>query len=1168
MKDIASAWNKVVTWAHENEVDLIVQAGDVFDHPNLYGKEANVGTIYDAFMAPYKAQPKPVPMFLIPGNHDMGGPWDVDALAPFVRHPYITVSRVPKVVQVNDMLAVCAMPWVNRAQLMTKLIKKGETPQVAQEKVNKAISNLANTLSPEIKAQKEAGRFVLFVGHLEVTNARMANGEAQAGGSFEFNSTDLANLGCHAYALAHIHVRQHVKGLPNKNDGYLGPLCQLDFGEENQACGSRIIEFDGQKIISDEWMENDDSPQYFTSTSIHGLEYRKGVDYVKIKGETRPEDLPEGVVFEKIPSPDVMKRMTNEHLDSSTPLRKLLSVWRDFTNCPIGLDTLVDAAEQLRSKAQLPADAIGSLDCIDGITLHHVTCHKHTVIDLAGVRGIIALEGPNGSGKTTAIEAIPLAFFGTAPSRKDLQTLIPQDSDGVGFIELAFHSSGASYIARRQFKKTPKTFKHEAYLFKLEDYNSDNPEFEKAIAGPKVEDVKNRCIGLIGDPSLVFAGNFASQTESGDLVDLDPSDRKELFAKLLGSDKYLVLSEMAKEKAKADNAIIEAHKSRVERLKMELADEENDENTVATLKVQIAAANSETEKGNEALAEAQEVLAGLDVLRKNRDKMTSDLAEIEARKGQIKADGMLIKAQKAKLEESETRIKELEEDLSTAREAKEELDGIVAAQAEAEKKASEIRQKSSAKAMEATKLRAALRDQKSKWELKKASALSALRTKRSAGRKSLDEDVNSLNLEVQAKRTEAETAKKRSKLLEGFPDVDACKSCPLAKDGIEARESLQEIVKQGKALVAKLEAAKKALSDYDAETETMEAEAQEQQPTEADIDTSLDAKADEAEEESERLSTEASKVAPKPDAKHLADLKIAAAAAKSAEAALDQAKGARIEIAKIDAKLDALRSEFKKLDDQAKAIVVPVVPDDVEARAKVTELKNRIKDLQATASAASRALGSAEAALVAHQKRKDEAKSLVDVIKEKDDAIGVYNALWKAFSKDGIPQLIVDSAVPHYQDVMAKLMVHFGGKWSIQASTQKEVNKGASVKETFDIIVDDGHGGRDIKTYSGGEKRLLKNVTRVAFSLLQAERSGKGLKVLALDEATENMDHVNIDSFLKMLNELSDSFNQVFVISHNDYVLSSMPNRILFSRSGWPNEWATVETSFSSIGAK
>src|SRR4051812_28861197 len=91
LKDVSNAWASAISWAHKNEVDLIIQAGDVFDHANVYGREASTGTIYTSFLDPFVTQEKPRPLFVIPGNHDIGSPKDRDALSPIDKYPWINV---------------------------------------------------------------------------------------------------------------------------------------------------------------------------------------------------------------------------------------------------------------------------------------------------------------------------------------------------------------------------------------------------------------------------------------------------------------------------------------------------------------------------------------------------------------------------------------------------------------------------------------------------------------------------------------------------------------------------------------------------------------------------------------------------------------------------------------------------------------------------------------------------------------------------------------------------------------------------------------------------------------------------------------------------------------------------------------------------------------------
>jgi len=1158
MKDVADAWDHSITWANKNEVDLIVQAGDVFEHPNIHGRQASVGTLYDAFVSPFKSQQVPTKMFVIPGNHDMSGARDMDTLAPFVRHPWITVSRKPEVVEINDELAICSMPWVNRAHLHARLMKKGETQAESIDKVNKALSNLTKNLAAKVKECKDKGLFVLFVGHLEVTGSKMRDGQLQTGGSFEFSGQSLADIGCDAYALAHIHVRQHINGLPNDNDGYLGPLCQLEFDGLDKEVGCRLIDIDGRTITQDKFLDNFVSPRYFTVETLEGLDYRPDVDYVKLRGEQRPESLPARVIFESTKQAEATRR-TSEHLDAGTSVQKLLTVWKDFANCEIPIDKLVSRADELISTCLLPADAIGSLERIDRIFLNNITCHARTEIDLRGVTGVIAIEGPNGSGKTTAIEAMPLSLWGESPSRKHLPSLLPQDKNGKGVIEVDFVSDGKKYMARREFNKTPKTFGHKAYVYRDADDKTD------PVAGPKGADVDNWATAAVGDVGLINAGIFCSQSESGNLMSLLPSERKDLFSKLLGSEKFLVVGKKAENTASGDNKLIEAHQARAERIKIDLADEEKEHEKLSALKSELTVSQASLEAVNKKLEEAMARVATLDASRKAREKAESDLAKVHAKLSEVKTKGVSLKEQKAKLEASDS--KPLEKALAEAKKAKDEYDNVRTELSKKEAKIASLSAKADKHESTSKLLKSERAKQFHEASAKRANSLSSLERSRGIGRRPLAEAVEQKKTELAVAKSDFEQVKKKAELLKGFPDLKECSSCPLAKDGIENRDMIPDLVKSGKNLVSQVKDAEKSLADYDTETkrqidemaphETISLE--DFQPEVLKQITDEDNKASEAYKT--LLDIQKNK-----DLENLSEsLSVKVATIPSLESKIAACSDDKIRAAKLETQIEALRDEFKSLSKEIETFELPPKVDDAAEKAKVATLSGESTSCQGAINNWTREIGRTEANLEAHSKRHKELSSLQDVIKEKLETIAVDNALSKAFSRDGIPQLIVDSAIPHFQDIMADLARDFGGKWSIQVSSHKEVNNGASVKEQIDIFVDDGHGLRDISTYSGGEKRLLRNVIRIAFALLQAERSGKGLKVLVLDEATENMDNAHVDTFMRMLARLSASFNQVFVISHNDYVLSALPNRMVFSRSTWPSESTSVETSFSLV---
>jgi len=102
LDDIATAWAVAVEWAYRHKVDIIVQTGDVFNHTNVYGREASTGTIFSKFLEPFLNREHQIPLFLIPGNHDIGLPRDKDALAPIEHYPWVKVVRRPSVINLNN----------------------------------------------------------------------------------------------------------------------------------------------------------------------------------------------------------------------------------------------------------------------------------------------------------------------------------------------------------------------------------------------------------------------------------------------------------------------------------------------------------------------------------------------------------------------------------------------------------------------------------------------------------------------------------------------------------------------------------------------------------------------------------------------------------------------------------------------------------------------------------------------------------------------------------------------------------------------------------------------------------------------------------------------------------------------------------------------------------
>jgi len=283
------------------------------------------------------------------------------------------------------------------------------------------------------------------------------------------------------------------------------------------------------------------------------------------------------------------------------------------------------------------------------------------------------------------------------------------------------------------------------------------------------------------------------------------------------------------------------------------------------------------------------------------------------------------------------------------------------------------------------------------------------------------------------------------------------------------------------------------------------------------------------------------------------------------EAILSKAANSKAEVAKIEGMIEASRNSIKETDKELQEATEEfnATTYSSDAHQKLINAANllnfQIKKLNTDIATSNVELGKSKARLEQHADRRAEANILLKDIAQKEANAAVYEALSKAFGRDGIPQLIVDSAIPHLQEIMFDMMSEIDGKWAIRITTQRETQKGTT-QERIEILVDDGDDERDISTYSGGEMNLLSTIIRIAFSILQAERSGKGLKVLVLDEAMYFADHEYSDAFMRMLKKLPRYFNQIFIISHSEFVLSSIENKIFFARTS--NGKTTVQTDF------
>ena len=102
--------------------------------------------------------------------------------------------------------------------------------------------------------------------------------------------------------------------------------------------------------------------------------------------------------------------------------------------------------------------------------------------------------------------------------------------------------------------------------------------------------------------------------------------------------------------------------------------------------------------------------------------------------------------------------------------------------------------------------------------------------------------------------------------------------------------------------------------------------------------------------------------------------------------------------------------------------------------------------------------------------------------------------------------------------------------------------------EDYNVKVLDGGEMRLLKRFSGGETDLINLCLRIAISQIVAARGSGRVNLLVLDEVFGSQDSQRKDAILQGLRSLAGEFQQVFVITHDEYLKDRMEGVFSVSR--------------------
>ena len=247
LDDFLAAFDKLVDFALDNRVDLVVFCGDAYK-----SREPSQTQQREFARRINRLSSGGIPVFLLVGNHDLPnaiGKATSTEIFQTLAVKNVYVSNKPDVYRIETKsgpIQVASLPWLRRSALVKKEESKNlsleQMTRSLQEALTEAISKLVKKLDPALPA--------VLAAHVGVDQASVGSERLMAiGQEPQVMLGNLANPAFDYIALGHIHKRQVLK--ENPPVVYAGSLERVDFGEEADEKGFYVVDIETDKRSGD-----------------------------------------------------------------------------------------------------------------------------------------------------------------------------------------------------------------------------------------------------------------------------------------------------------------------------------------------------------------------------------------------------------------------------------------------------------------------------------------------------------------------------------------------------------------------------------------------------------------------------------------------------------------------------------------------------------------------------------------------------------------------------------------------------------------------------------------------------------------------------------------------------------------------------------------------------
>ncbi|MEM4598196.1 MAG: AAA family ATPase [Candidatus Diapherotrites archaeon] len=761
---------------------------------------------------------------------------------------------------------------------------------------------------------------------------------------------------------------------------------------------------------------------------------------------------------------------------------------------------------------------------IKRVLIENWRSHKRTELEFE--KGSNVLIGRMGAGKSSVLNAICFALFGTFPELQRRETTIenvimsrPNKQDYAKVL-LEFSFEGKSYSVERKIYAGNKT--NEAKLY------CDG----KLVAGPKVSDVNSEVEKRLGiDYELFSRAMYAEQNHIDYILKLSPNERKVRFDQLLDLEKYERVRKNAVTLRNTLKALSEDRKAALSEMKAMFSEDE-------LLKLQKEAEEVEKvieQKGLLLEGAKKEVEKARDEMNKLIEKQKK-YSELKERAAQLKGHISMLKKEIERYEKMVgTSVTNLKKEFIEAK-----INALQDEEKNLAKKADELNE-IRAKIREKKARLASLNEESDRLKstlLKEAKGFEEVMEKLKCNEKALQDielKIESLNKEKA--KSEEELAKIKEKIEvekskaheveEKIKELEKAKAlCPTCNQKLteEHKKRLlsefKKMIEDGNSGIKSLSESADKLSEKIKEYENGSEEARKKQKALIEEKSFLQGLSEKAKrlQENEKASAELMNEISKLEAeeKSFGDIK---AMIEDTRRKLDSAKS---EIEMIN------YAEMLKVDEEKLALAEKEVSALDFDESKALDIKANFERKNAEKKALEDAIESNKSILAEKKRRLDELQRRNQQIKALEEKINVSEMMSEKI-------LLFINAIKSAQSELRETLIDAINQAMNQLwvsiypySDYSEIKLSAS--ETYELMVKSNGEWISVQgNLSGGETSVAALVLRISTSLVLARR----LRLLILDEPTHNLDERTIEVLSDLVKETLPKFvEQIFLITH------------------------------------